>query len=105
MKGGSLRRWHPSHLSFQKGRGFSDDLVLAGVKESLGNIDINCVVRQGLSDGIQSIDKEDLKSQAKKHFKRGVRKEIKRKASNTLPARAAKRVKRSFSKRKKDIFD
>ena len=83
---------------------------MAGAKKALRGIDVNRLIRQGLDEGVQSIDKEAVKSEAKQHVKR-VKRELKRKVSNSLPGRAAKKTKRTVAyvpktilRKKRDIF-
>ena len=94
MRGGSLYRWS------QRGGGLksqAQELMLEGAKESLRGVDINRLVRQGLDQGIHSIDRQALKTQAEADFKKGVKKGIKRKVRQSLPGRAVKRVRDIFS--------
>ena len=111
MKGGSLRRWQPRYsLGFlprrhQLGMGWKEELVLDGVKETLKGLDVNRLIRQGVDEGVQSIDKEAVQRQAKKHFKKGVKKGIKRKVEQSLPGRAVKRIKAAPRKTVRQIRD
>ena len=94
MRGESLYRWS------QRGGGLksqAQDLILEGAKESLRGVDINRLVRQGVDQGVHSIDRHALKTKAKSDFKKGVKKGVKRKVRQSLPGRAVKRVRDIFS--------